>query len=244
MNAVYTDRTYTIVQSKGDTRPLQALYDNKDGTGTVGYLRSIPALGVENRPNNGGSALATSRFTANTNGVSYMSFDADLAAVGYKGDYVVDKADRGLDDGEMLTLIASLDYLYGRSAFAGYNDIALANIIVWNLLIKFDAEPMLTDLWMKNVAAGISYKDAWGKLYKVEGDTNASGSNQWYTAQYKALVDDILANSGKYVQLYQDKLSSGTGKYISGACFLKGDGLKYENFWQGRQFIIEIADLG
>jgi len=218
------DVAFTITQFKSQSRPLQALYRDEDGN--INYLRNAPALDVPNRPNNGGGALGTSRFEATQdNGDTFMSFCADIGATGVLGKYYIDEKNHGFTDEQMLSLVAALDFIYARGGFADYEDIALAQLVVWNLILEYTDEPMVADLWLRNITSGLLYTEAWGELFKIEGYNNTNGTNYWYTPDYKALINDIIAeaNTSKYVDIYMARIAAGADKYVCDAYFLKGD---------------------
>jgi len=217
------DAIFSVEQFKEHSRPLQALFIDEDGVinilkGTAPYL-DVPG-------NIGGGAFGTSRFEVthkNGDKSKYMSFCADIGAVECYGDYVIDKNNHGFTQEQLLRLVAVIDFIYARSAFADYEDIALAQLAVWNLILEYTDDPMTADLWLQS--AGVLYKDVWGKLFKIEGVSEHNGVEYWYiTPGYKELIDDIIANAynDKYVNLYYERIASEVDKYVGAAYFLKG----------------------
>ena len=244
-NVIAAGETFTITQYFGSdvSRPVEVLYTNDDGTTISYYLRSTPWLDIEGAPS-GGGALATSKFTAEAgNGDVYTSFCADIGAVGVKGTYILDESNHGFSDEQMYSLVAALDYIYGLDASffnAEYERIALAQLIVWNLILQYTDDMLIADYWLKS--AGVLYTELYGKIYRILGYNNTNGSNPWYTDSYKALIIDVITNIGKYVDIYDGKLATLTsGKFVSSAAFLKGDKTAkkvYADMYQQRQLII------
>ena len=245
--AGFTDNTtFSIHQFKQMEvrRTVQVLY-SRDGGATVSfYLRNVPELDVPGSPN-GGSALDTFKFeaTADDNGIKFVSFCADIGAVGVEGSYVIDETNHGFSNEQMHTLVAVIDYVYDEYGFGGdegYGDgQALVQLILWNLIIRYTDGPLIADLWIRDKDGFWLYTDEYGAIYKIEGYNNTNGSRYWYTPEYRALINDILADTDKYVAIYDAKISAAKPyeKYISEAVFLIGDG-SFDYIHQQRQLIL------
>ena len=232
------DTRFTVTQFKDQTRQLQALYRDEDGVVRSAY--TSPALDID-PPLPGGGALGTSRFEATQdNGDKFTSFCSDIGALQCNGEYLIDEAKHNFSSEQMLRLIAALDFVYARSGFSQYDDIALAQLVVWNLILEYTDDPMTADLWI--LSPGLLLKDAWGDLFKIEGITTFNGVDYWYVHEYRDLIDDIIANADndKYVDIYFARIEAGVQKFVSGAYFLKGDGT-YPGYQQQRQLIITFG---
>jgi len=220
----FTEETlFTIAQFKDQFRNIQALF--MDEHGVVRNAITAPSI-LDDPPLNGGGALGTSRFEATQadNGAVFMSFCTDVGALLVRGDYVIDYDNQGLTEEEVLRLIAALDFIYTRSGFTEYNDIALAQLVVWNLVLEYSDDPMVADLWTRSIASGVLLKDEWGDLFKIEGIKVWNGVLYWYIDEYRDLINDIIAHAydDKYVDIYKERIADGTDSFISGAYFLKG----------------------
>ncbi|MDR0373418.1 MAG: hypothetical protein LBI79_07685, partial [Nitrososphaerota archaeon] len=205
---------------------------NVDGTFAVqysgGYALNIKLIGegsvydAMSKPDGSGQQLSTERFdTVLPDGTIAPSFCADLGAHNIYGNYIFDVSNHGFNDDDMLYLIAALDYvndkvgsikddLYGK---------AVAQIVVWNLILKVDGNAGYADNWF-----------TW-EIQKIEGTA-------WY-ADYSAIVDDILANRETYISRYNTKLASTVvGEYVSGAIFIVGNDERYAPIDQQRQIVV------
>ncbi|MDR1993843.1 MAG: hypothetical protein LBQ98_10225 [Nitrososphaerota archaeon] len=206
---------------------------NVDGIFTInymsGYALNIKLLGENNEYNDSskhdesGQNLSTERFdTVLPDGTIAPSFCADLGAHNVYGSYVFDITNHGFSNDDMLYLVAALDYINTNigSIQTDIHAKAVAQIIVWNLILKVDGSSGYADNWFD-----------WD-IQKIEGiDT-------WY-APYSELVDDILANSAKYISLYNAKLASTqVDEYVSGAIFIKGNDKNYAAIDQQRQIVV------
>ena len=232
------DTRFTVTQYKDQTRQLQALYRDADGIVRTAY--TSPALGVD-PPVPGGGALGSSRFeVTQDNGAKFTSFCSDIGAIQCYGEYVIDDTKHNFTSDQMLRLIAALDFIYARSGFAQYDDVALAQLVVWNLILVYTNDPMTADMWL--LAPGLLLKDEWGELFKIEGVSIFNNVEYWYKQAYRDLVDDIIANADndKYVDIHYARIDAGAKKYINGAYFLRGDD-DYPGYMQQRQLIITFG---
>jgi hypothetical protein len=145
----------------------------------------------------------------------------------------------------MHSLIAAIDYIYNADAnlFAQeYERTALAQLVVWNMILMYTDSAQIADNWIRNKDGVWLYTDGYGEIYRILGYNNTNGSDPWYTPGYKALINDILANTDKYAGIYDARFDSGMpGKYVSNAAFLKGD-KSYADIYQQRQLIIEFSE--
>ena len=215
------DATFTIEQFDGPSRPVRGIYEDEDGV--QHYVYTTPSLGDPGIPS--GQALSTSRFAAKQDdGSVFMSFCADIGAVHSKGDYLIDKTNHDLTTEQMLRLVAAIDFLYARSEFVDYEDIALAQLVIWNYLLHYCDYPISADLWL--FGPGVLLKDAWGDLLKIEGVTELNLIEYWYVQEYRDLIDDMIANAdtNKYVNIYTARIAAGAEKFVDKAFFLVGDG--------------------
>jgi len=144
----------------------------------------------------------------------------------------------------MLRLVAAIDFLYARSEFADYEDVALAQLVIWNYLLHYSDYPMSADLWL--FGPGVLLKDVWGDLIKIEGVTELNDIAYWYVQAYRDLIDDMIANADndKYVNIYNARIAAGAERYVDAALFLVGDGgdanNKYGPYDQQSQLMITI----
>ena len=244
-NTIDPNAKFEITQygGKDNIRLVQAVYRDEDGNVT-GKVYVTPALGIPNRPNNGGGTLGTSKFTAKdkATGTEYMSFCADIGALGVKGEYAIDDSNHGLSDAQVYKLIAALDCVYDTYGFDFYEGIALAQLVVWNVILEFTDDPMVADYWLKTLNPEVFYKDVWGELFKIEG--NEKDPAKWYTPAYKAFINDILENlqNDKYTDIYEARVRDGASPYVSGAYFLKGTDTRYADYLKQRQVVITFDD--
>jgi len=232
------DTRFTVTQYKDQTRQLQALY--RDENGVVRSAYTSPPLDVD-PPVPGGGALGTSRFeVTQDNGDKFTSFCADIGALQCYGEFVIDETNHSFTHDQMLRLIAAIDFIYARSGFSQYDDIALAQLVVWNMILVYTNDPMTADLWL--LSLGVLLKDQWGELFKIEGISQFNGVNYWYVQEYRDLIDDIITNADndKYVDIYKARIGTGAGKHVSGAYFLRGDS-DYPGYLQQRQLIITFG---
>jgi len=246
-SSTFTIKQYTAAEVR---RPVQVLYSQDGGATTSFWLRTTPKLdptilGLPSTPN-GGGALDTFKFDAtDNNGVRYQSFCADIGAVGVRGNYVIDKTNHGLTAAQMRSMAAAIDYIYDQYGFGddeNYSEgIALAQLVVWNLIIKYSDDPSIADAWIRNSGGHWLYTDAFGKIYKIEGYNNTSGTGYWYTPGYKELINDIITDTEKYVDIYDAKLGDALGTYVSDAFFLVGD-KSSPSYYQQRQLVILFDD--
>lgn len=246
--------TFTIDQNweKENTRPVHALYLDSDGV--YHYLRMVPKLDIPDSPY-GGGALCVSKFIATDDkGNDYISFCADNGAVGVEGKYVVDESNQGLSDEEMAWLVAAMDYIYAEYSFTDFENVAIAQLIVWNMLLEYSDGIALSNLWLRDREEnGVYYKyytDQWGDLIKIEAENYDNGAEYWGDpAAVNALVSAILADPGYYLNRYNARIAAGAAHFIQQAVFLKGDpdtldpkhaGMDYEglNIYQQRQLIL------
>ena len=231
---------FTIQQFFGAevSRPIQAIYEGGF------YLRTTPKLNVPGAPN-GGGAFNTSKFTATADdGEKFTSFCADIGAVGVKGTYYIDPTDHGFSAEEKYQLMAALDYIYDFYSFEEYEAVALAQLVVWNMILKCDGGAAISDNWIRRIVDDdvILYTDEFGKITKIEGYNNTNGKNYWYTPEYKALVDDIIANPEKYVEIYNARVGTAdSGSFINDVTFLVGDQGAL-NIYQQRQVIVRFGE--
>ena len=248
---------FTIEQFNGAdvSRPIQVVYKAKDGT-TFG-LRQVPKLDVVGSPN-GGGALTTLKFIAtDDNGNKYTSFCADSGAVGVRGTYYIDKTNHGFSEEEMQWLVAVLDYVYSNYDFEEYESIAIAQLVVWNMIIKYNG-PAISDLWLRDrTEDGTYYKyysDRFGEISKIEAVNYNNGAKLWSNEKAaNNIVNAILGNPNYYLELYNAKIKAGTERYVSNAIFLKGNPSSLDNrlqpmmygdlnIYQQRQLILVFAD--
>ena len=248
---------FTIEQFSGAdvSRPVQVVYKANDGT--IFNLKQTPKLDVAGSPN-GGGALITFKFVATDNNDNkYLSFCADSGAVGVKGNYYPDKTNHGFSDLQMQWLVAALDYVYSTYNFEEYESLAIAQLVVWNMIIKYNG-PAISDMWLRDKIENDQYykyySDRFGEISKIEAANYNNGAKLWSNpASVNSIVNSIVGNPDYYLDLYNAKVQKGTEKYISNAIFLKGDPSSLEakfrdmmykdlNIYQQRQLILVFTD--
>ena len=240
-STTFTIQQFTQMEVR---RPVQVLYSRDEGETVSFYLRTVPKLDIPGAPA-GNTALDTFKFeaTAEDSGMKFLSFCADIGAVGVRGSYVIDMTDHGFNKEQMHTLVAVIDFLYDKYGFGSGDEysegIALVQLVLWNLIIRYTDGPLIADSWIRNSNDFWLYSDEFGSIYKIEGYNNTNGSRYWYTPEYKALINDILADTEKYVGIYDKKLSAATPyeTYIREAVFLVGD-RSHDAIYQQRQLIL------
>jgi hypothetical protein len=190
--------TFTIKHSGGHAWEIKLIYaDERDNI-----------IGGQ-KPDGSGQQLSTEKFeTTLPDGTRVPSFCSDLGAHEVSGDYSFDATNHGFSDDDMLYLIAALDYINENvdGGLVANPGMALAQIIVWNVILKVDGDAGYAETWRDST------------LQKIEGVEG------WYIP-YSGLVDDILDNSQKYIGIYNDKLADGVEEpYVSGVVFIVGTG--------------------
>ncbi|MCL2359163.1 MAG: hypothetical protein FWC74_05340 [Candidatus Bathyarchaeota archaeon] len=205
---------------------------NVDGTFTIqhtgGYALPIKLIGdgiaydMPTKPDGSGQQLSTERFdTTLPDGTQVPSFCADLGAHNIFGNYKFDVSNHGFSDADMLNLIAALDYINDKvgSIKDDFYGKAVAQIVVWNMILQVDGNAGYADSWFN-----------W-EIQKIEGTA-------WY-ATYSSMVDDILSNPAKYTNLYNTKLAAPiVEQYVSGAIFVVGNDQNYHPIDQQRQIVV------
>ena len=178
------------------------------------------------KPDGSGQQLSTERFdTILPDGTVAPSFCSDLGAHQVWGKYKFDETNHGFSDDDMLYLIAALDYInenVGGGLYANPGK-ALAQIIVWNLILKVDGDAGYAAEW---------YKDS--TLMKIEG------ADGWYTSEYEYLVNDIIINAEKYIDIYNDRPKEGA--FVSGVVFVVGNDDNYAPIDQQRQVFVLFGE--
>jgi hypothetical protein len=174
------------------------------------------------KPDGSGQRLSTEKFeTILPDGTLATSFCADLGAHNVWGKYLFDANNHGFSDYDMLHLVAALDYIneefslnknledHGFDAITGK---ALAQIIVWKMILKVDGNGGYAETW-----------PTWPDVNTKTAITEIEGTSDWYTSDYKALVDDILSDGQKYIDIYKNRTRT-TTPYVTGVVFIVGDG--------------------
>ncbi|MCL2499502.1 MAG: hypothetical protein FWE90_04100 [Defluviitaleaceae bacterium] len=217
-----TEGHYTVQHVGGYALGLTMVFDN--GESYQGQ-----------KPDGSGQVFTTERFdTKLPDGSWAMSFCADLGAHNVWGNYIFDKLNHGFDDSEMMFLIAVFDYIdnfEGTNKLDTSNGKALAQVVLWNLILKVDGNAGYADAWYRMI-----YPDCDNdiKVAKIEG------TDDWY-GPYRSMVDEMVADPQKYVQIYLDKINAPMAnpnqRFVAGAIFVEGDG-SYVPIDQQRQLLV------
>ena len=226
---------YSVSWQPNFTKGLKLIYEYEG----VEYVIS----GI--KPDGSGQNFSTERFvTLMPDGTSIDSYCADLGAHNIWGNYVFDETNHNFEDWEMYYIIAAFDYindLYkdqsgqpnGLSRVEGK---ILAQVVLWNLILKVDENTVFIDDWPNHVTE--IPNDA--KPVRVEG------TEDWYDnwtvdgRTFRVIAEDIINNVSSYVSIYSAKTANPafTGKYVTGAIFIKGDGVGYDGIDQQRQLLV------
>ena len=204
----------------------------------------------------GQNLMADSFMSLMPDGAWINSYCADLGAHNVWGDYVHDTANHGFGDHEMYYIIAAFDYIndlfwfidqwgnpilpgegepWGQPGLDIINGKILAQVVLWNLILKVDKNAGYADNWAKYV---VDIPDE-AKVVRIEGTPD------WYdnwTCQgrtYREIAEDIIENPEDYVGIYMNKLNRTlTRQYVTGVVFIKGaEGSGYDPIDQQRQLI-------
>ena len=208
------DGKFKVEYTAGYTWDVKLVYE--DGTTFNGGAK----------PDGSGQRLATERFdVVLPDGTKAMSFCADLGAHNVFGNYDFDISNHNFDDDDMLYLIAALDYINSVYKIEENPGKALAQIVVWNLILQVDGSAGYADSW---------YKDS--ILTLIEG---ATGSGGWYIDEYKTFIDFILNNRKEVIDIYDNRLIDfPDSDFVSGVIFITGDREGYSGIDQQRQILV------
>jgi hypothetical protein len=118
---------FRVQYTEARALPIEILFDN--GESVFGR-----------KPDGSEQMLQTEKFEViMPDGKWVLSFCADLGAQNVKGNYVFDETNHNFSDDKLLYLVATLDYINER--YGGLDSLigrALAQIVVWNLILKVD----------------------------------------------------------------------------------------------------------
>ena len=184
------------------------------------------------KPDGSGQQFCTEIFhTRFPDGSLHYSFCADLGAHQVWGDYVFDMDRAGFSNQDALALIALLDYINDNlpGGLAANDGRALAQIILWNALIRVHGDAGFAESWPHS---GPTHQPG-AVAVKV------SGHGAWYTQEYSDIVEALILAPETYIRIYHDKIASRPEQeYVTGLVYVKGDGVGYEAINQQRQFCV------
>jgi len=216
------DGEYKIHHTPGYELDVKLIYD--DGCEVYG-----------NKPDGSNQRFCSEKFEAQLlpDGPYYYSLCADLGAHWVNGDYVFDEHNHGFSDADTLALIAALDCINDEEGLETKEGRALAQIIVWNMILRVHGDAGFAEDWPHS---GSAEHAPGAKAVKIEG------YGSWYTPAFAQLIDDILDDPGKYIDRYLGKEPAQLEEeHVTGVMFLLGDGSLPPDHQQ-RQIVVQFGE--
>jgi hypothetical protein len=210
------------------------------------YIKLIYSNGFvydeDRKPDGSGQTLTTECFDALLpDKTKSISFCADLGAHNVYGNYMFDENNHNFSPTDMLHLIAAFDYI--NDYFAEGEGLldnpgkAVAQIVLWNIILNVDGNAGYAEEWYKTYIAPDDPDKENVTMVKIEGN------DSWYTPSISNLVDDIITNRDYYISRYIQKteyISEET--YVTGVVFIIGEDERYSSIDQQRQIIVLFGE--
>ena len=205
--------------------------------------------------------VAEKFITRFSDGEEHFSLCADLGANQVLNDYIIDPDSHHFTDEEIYFLIAAFDYInqltmgtHGglRNDLADGTGRGLAQVLLWNVIYEVNGNVGYAEEWPHfGPTCPPVYTE--GET-KIGGPVKVEGYGDWYTTDiseytkenpetegiltYKALIDDMLVNPQKYVEIYNGRERALDEEYVTSALFVIGNNPTLHPIFQQRQLVV------